>query len=358
MLEISSDCFVDAHRQHQAPRRSVQTTSSADHLRLHRTQSLEHPQSRAPRFDLAVSRPRGHLQFAAQVVGEDAGLQVQSVTRPDAAGNVIDLRRGLDLADDPFLASAAVVKAQDVGSIRRLVRDNHAVFVSAADRREHVELDRFLHLSGDLLPVEEKPRRVSPTLRLPGRLEVGPGFVNPKPALSRFDHRLQCGEAQERNADGELRFHLPQQQNRSFAEKCAIEPCFDSRLWQPRSDGLETLGDEVAGAMRIVDVARAVQDIEDLRCLRHSAKQRVVAASSLALAVVSDSRPLREPSRTADAAIEVDGHALQVLTRQAIEDEVSAQVPLPVASLNVDRPQSSAPLATRCPVLSSPDQMT
>ena len=58
-------------------------------------------------------------------------------------------------------------------------------------------------------------------------------------------------------------------------------------------------------AVGVVDVARAVQEIEDLASLGNGTEQRVIAARSFLLLVEAHGGPFRVPRRGLHGAVEV-----------------------------------------------------
>ena len=74
-------------------------------------------------------------------------------------------------------------------------------------------------------------------------------------------------------------------------------------------------------AMGVVDVARAVQEIEDLTGLGDGAEQGIVTAGPFLLLVEAHGRPFRVPHRGLNGAIEVQGDPRQGQLRQTLEEE-------------------------------------
>ena len=84
-------------------------------------------------------------------------------------------------------------------------------------------------------------------------------------------------------------------------------------------------GHEGLRAAGVVDIARPVQDIEDLARLRHGAEQRVVAARPFLGLAVADGAALGMPLRVDDRAIEVQREPGELEAVQPVLHELAAE---------------------------------
>src|SRR3972149_1622246 len=89
-------------------------------------------------------RGGGHLQFAGEVVGEQAGQEVEWVAASAAHRHVAHLAVALELAEDTFLRTAAFVEADDGMGPQRLVGDDDLEVIAVPLGDEQVQLARPL----------------------------------------------------------------------------------------------------------------------------------------------------------------------------------------------------------------------
>ena len=111
-----------------------------------------------------------------------------------------------------------------------------------------------------------------PTRRFPGGLEIAAHTVEPMPAPTLFDHALQFRKTLKRNAEGELDLTIHQRFDNLVAEKRAIHANLDHGLGRHRPDGVNTGQNKGFGPIGIMDIAGAVQKINDLAGLGQGAE--------------------------------------------------------------------------------------
>ena len=62
-----------------------------------------------------------HLQFTAEVVGEERREQIDLITNPGTGGNIIELIVGFKLGEDPLWLPRPWWKASALRALRRLL---------------------------------------------------------------------------------------------------------------------------------------------------------------------------------------------------------------------------------------------
>lgn len=90
---------------------------------------------------------------------------------------------------------------------------------------------------------------------------------------------------------------------------------------------LDASQNEIAGTVRIVNVAGAEEEVEDLAGLGDGTEQRVVAALSFLLAVESDGGAFCPAVGAEHRAVEVESEAAQWKSREALQHQTAKQVP-------------------------------
>ena len=90
-----------------------------------------------------------HLQFTAEVVGEERRERIDLITNPGTGGNIIELIVGFKLGEDPLLAAPALVEGKCLASAEALIGENDLELVAVLVGDEEVELERFFILLFD-----------------------------------------------------------------------------------------------------------------------------------------------------------------------------------------------------------------
>jgi hypothetical protein len=217
-----------------------------------------------------------HLQFGGKVAGHEGGDQLAPVDAPGVGRYVGERVVGLDLAEDPLLGAAAVVKGEHVGGGEALVGDDYLEVIAVDGGNEQIALDGLVELAPDLRAQANEAMVARPGFGLPTHLEGRAVRRDGLPAPALLDAWLQGAEALEGHRDRKLN-----------AGKCGTH-------W------LDARADEGLGAVGVLHVAAAVQQIKHLGGLGDGAEQGVVAALTLLLAIETYLRrngPCRSPSR-------------------------------------------------------------
>jgi hypothetical protein len=82
-----------------------------------------------------------------------------------------------------------------------------------------------------------------------------------------FDHSLQLDEPFERNADGEVDPTIGKRRDNLITEESAVHAYFDLSTWHSSTDGINTCQNEGFRSFGVVDIARAMKEIEYLERL-------------------------------------------------------------------------------------------
>lgn len=168
---------------------------------------------------------------------------------------------------------------------------------------------------------------VVPGLGFPGDVEeaeVGAGPVPPAPGL---DEGLTLGEALEGYGDGKADVGSVEGGDDGVAEEGGIEADLDVNAGKAALDLADTVEDEEDGTVGVVDVAGAVEEVEDLAGLGDGTEEGVIAASTLFLFVEADGGTLGVPPGGTDRAVEVEGESGGEPGHETIEDEVFEETP-------------------------------
>ena len=325
MQQLVSDLVVGADGESQHTVGSGDPSGSLDEGSPDGVELVEAPESRAGGRGGSVGWLDGHLELAVEVVGEDGGEQVELVAGEGAGGDVVELPLGLQLGEDAFLGSAAVVEADHGGGGDGLVGEHHGVAELGVDGLEQVELDGLVGAPAVAGAQEDEAVAAGPAFGLPAVLEVGQLGVDSVPTAPVLNALLEPDEALEGDADGELHAQLVEGADDLVAEEGAVEPDLEHDSGQHGADLLDAGDEEVLRAPGVVDVAWAVEQIENLTGLRHGAKQRVVASLPFLLAVEAHRGPLGPPSGAEHRAIEVQSEPTRYQSHQSLQDQLAAQ---------------------------------
>lgn len=141
--------------------------------------------------------------------------------------------------------------------------------------------------------------------------------------LPGFDETLELDEALETNADIELHAQLRELRDDGVDEEGAVEASFHDDTWQSGTTLLDAVQDEVAGALGVVDIARAVKNIEDLASAERTREEVLLTSierDSLEFATFCGrTRQGEDRSRIVQAALELLRVTVQTLGRSSRE---------------------------------------
>jgi len=160
--------------------------------------------------------------------------------------------------------------------------------------------------------------------------------------LPLLHHGLQLGLAPEGNADGELHAEELEQFDHLVAEEGTVHPHLDDYPRHLPFYLQDTVTDEVKCTSGVMDVSRAVKEVEDLAQLGDGAEQRVVTALAFLLGVVPDSRPLGFAAGAQYRPIEVEGDPAKREEPQAADDQLANRLAQKVDTLVISGRQGPA----------------
>ncbi len=317
--QVCFERFVGAEREGLPAVRPNQPPRSLDQPMPNRRELLEFPQWRPFRGRAPLLWPGGHLQFATQVVGQHAGEEKDLIADPPAARHVVELALRLELAKDGFLSPTTLMKRDDATGSDALVGDDDLELVAIDVRHKEVELDRPAVTDGVSSPHDQEPRTTRPTLGLPRQLEVGDISVEAMPAPPALHPLLEIREAMKGHGDAELGAQFFESPNHGLAEERTVHTHLNAGPWQRRARGEDAGADEVQGAVGVVNIARAMEDIQDLACLSEGAEERIVATLAFLLRIESDGSAFGPAAGSNHRTVKVKGHSLEVELCEAVK---------------------------------------
>ena len=134
-----------------------------------------------------------HLQFTAEVVGQQRREQIDLITDPGAGRDIIELIVGFELGKDPLLTAPALVEGKRLASAEALIGENDLELVAVRIGDEEVELDRFFIVLFDSGSNKEEPMARLPNLGFPGGLKVGATLPKRPPPATPLNLSRLCG---------------------------------------------------------------------------------------------------------------------------------------------------------------------
>ncbi len=262
------------------------------------------------------------LHLPVQVMRHDRCQHVGLVSGERSCRHIIQVPLGLQLGKHAFLGAAAVVEGNDLAGADFLVGHHHLEVVPVFVGDEEVELDRLLVLDPCLAANEDEAEAALPFLRLPALLEERDLPIEAAPDLSLLHHPLELDQTLEGNADGELDAKKLEQADHVVAEEGTIHPDFDDHTRHLLLYQLDTVTNEVQRSSGVMDVSRAMKEVEDLAELGDSAEQRVIAALALLLLVVTNGSAFSFPASADHRPIEVEGDPAQAEDFQSTDHQI------------------------------------
>ena len=160
----------------------------------------------------------------------------------------------------------------------------------------------------------------------PRGLEVVPFSVQPPPSPMDLDHRLQLWKALEGHRDGELNPLGVKKRHDFIGEKGRILARLQSHPGKTISYRGYAIPHEAHRAVGVMHVARSVKHVQNLRTLRHGAEQRIIAALTLLLGVISDRQSLGVSAAGNHRTIEVHRHSGETFLLQPIQHQGAVHV--------------------------------
>ena len=150
--------------------------------------------------------------------------------------------------------------------------------VAVLDGLEQVELDGGFVLASDLLSDEDEAITSVPRLRFPAGLEVTEPGGHWTPSSSAFDQPFEDGKTLKGHRDGEFDPQGVKSLNDGLVEECTVDTGLRFCSGQARAHVAHTVLNEGIGSVGVVDIPRAMVNIEDLVGLGDGAKEGIVAA--------------------------------------------------------------------------------
>ena len=147
-----------------------------------------------------------------------------------------------------------------------------------------------------------------PNLRFPGSLKIGAPLPKRPPPATPLNLFLELGEALEGDTHRILHALGVEAADDLIAEEGAIHTHFNSDTGQSGAHRTDTVQDKVLGTLGVMDIPGAMQHIEHLTGLRHGAKEGVITALALLLAVKPHRRALGKARGAQYRAIEIERH--------------------------------------------------
>ena len=278
------------------------------------------PQRGTFRRRAAGARRESHLEFAGEVVSENAGEHVQLVSNPRLDRYVAHLAVRLELGKDSLLRPPSFVEENDLAWIGLVVGHDDLELVSIFDGLKQIELNGSFVLASDVFSDEDEAIAGVPRLRLPAGLEITEPARHGTPSSSAFDHFFETAKALERHRDGEL----GPQGVKSIDDGLVEERAVDTDLYlcprQARAHGTHTVLDEGVGTVGVVDIAGPMMHIEHLVSLGDGAKQGVVAARTFLFLVEPHCRAFGMAPGAQHRPVEVERYARESFGHQALHD--------------------------------------
>lgn len=315
-----------------------------DDVAFQGAEAFEKPLRRAFHRCGALGGFRPDLQPTAQMVREHPAEQPDLAGGAPSTGNVADVHVLLHLREDLLLVAPSLVEGRHPTRPATLVGDLHLVLPRALHRAEEVELHRPLALPALRGPHKDEARPALPALRLPAHFEVFAVRTarHLLPAGAPLDDALEFGEALEGYAHGVFHPELLEAPHRRVAEEGRVHARLQPRLGQGLAHAPRAFGDEREGAVGVLDVAAAVQQVEGLPGLRHRAEERVVAARALPGLVEPNGGSLGVPAGAQHAAVEIQGDGDGTLRGKPVKDRAAHALAHGRDALGVEPGQQAA----------------
>ena len=273
MAELSFESFVTVHRQDRFTGWANDAPGALNEGTAKGFDFAKAPQRGTFRRRAAGARRESHLEFAGEVVSENAGEHVQLVSNPRLDRYVAHLAVRLELGKDSLLRPPSFVEENDLAWIGLVVGHDDLELVSIFGGLKQIELNGSFVLASDVFSDEDEAIAGVPRLRLPAGLEITEPARHGTPSSSAFDHFFETGKALERHRDGEL----GPQGVKSIDDGLVEERAVDTDLYlcprQARAHGTHTVLDEGVGTVGVVDIAGPMMHIEHLVGLGDGAKQ-------------------------------------------------------------------------------------
>ena len=204
MAELSFESFVTVHRQDRFTGWANDAPGALNEGTAKGFDFAKAPQRGTFRRRAAGARRESHLEFAGEVVSENAGEHVQLVSNPRLDRYVAHLAVRLELGKDSLLRPPSFVEENDLAWIGLVVGHDDLELVSIFDGLKQIELNGSFVLASDVFSDEDEAIAGVPRLRLPAGLEITEPARHGTPSSSAFDHFFETGKALERHRDGEL----------------------------------------------------------------------------------------------------------------------------------------------------------
>ena len=257
-------------------------------------------------------------------------------------GDVVHVALRLQFCEDRLLGTAAMMEGCDMASRDRLVGDHDLELVAVVVGDEEVELDGTFGAYRCESAHDEQTKAAVPALGFPTGLEVGNGGVDTPPEAALFNDLLELRTAFEGHRDGEFDATVVKRDDNVVVVEGAVHANLEVYAGQCLPDFLDASQNEIAGAVRIVNVAGAEEEVEDLSGLGDGTEQRVVAALAFLLAVEADGGAFCPAVGAEHRAVEVESEAAQWKSREALQHQTAKQVPQFVDHRLCDLGQDSA----------------
>ena len=265
--------------------------------------------------------PDDHLQFPAQVVSEGGAGEVDLVGDEPSHADVAGVGLGFEFGEEPLLRAASLMEGDKVSGFESVVGDDDLEIEPGFVGDEAVQLEGLFASDVDPASQADEAVGLGPDLGLPGGVEVAEVGAGLAPAAARLDESLELGEALEGDGDGEVDPGGVEGGDDGIAEEGGIEPDLDLSAGQEALDLADTVEDEEDGAVGVVDVPWAVEEVEDLTGLSDGAEEGVVASSSLFHLVEADGGSLGVPAGGVHGAVEVEGEPWGLPRDEAVQNE-------------------------------------
>jgi len=344
MKELVADGGIGAHDEGEAALWADEAGGALEKVTAQGVNLLKDPSRRSLLGRIAMGGGLGlHLQLTGEVVSEDGGAEVELITDASAHGDVVHLALALQLGEDRFLSAAAVVEGENLLGPGALVGDDHLEVEAAERGDEQIELHRLLVADLDLVADEEEAEASLPALGLPRGLDESEvGAAAPPAQRASFDHGLELDKALERNRDREVDGGLIESGDDLIAEEGAVHAQLDPHSGKRLAHRADAGQDEGTGADGIVDVARAMEEVEYLAGLSDGAEQRIVGAIALALLVEPDGGAFSGAAGGLDRAVEVQRDSPEARQAQSIEDQGAKEAAAFVRAVGVGTGERAA----------------
>ena len=259
-------------------------------------------------------------------MGQHDNEQIGLVAKEPPGGDVVHVALRLQFREDRLLGSTAMMEGCNMASRDRLVSDHDLELVAGVVGNEEIELDGTFGAYRRESAHDEQAKAAVPALGFPTGLEVGNGAIDPPPEAALFNDLLELRQAFEGHRDGEFDAAVVKRDDDVVVVEGAVHTNLEVYAGQYLSDFLDASQNEIAGAVRIVNVAGAEKEVEDLAGLGDGTEQRVVAALAFLLAVEADGGAFCPAIGAEHRAVEVEGEAAQRKSREALQHQTTKQV--------------------------------